>query len=306
MITYRASSLGRCLRASVLERQGHIPLPPPRWLQEIYDGGHIHEVQCQNAMLADGWWLSPGQEEVNLQIADDIIVQGHLDGLCERLDGSVKPSVWEAKSPSAWAKFERAYKTDDWADPLAARYAWQLSVYMVATGLEAVVACLDGETIKTFGIEIPPRSRGDIENRVRLIEEWARTDVLRPPLTCDANDGAGCPFRSIPGGFCSAVEIEFDPILDQLVAEYDDAKHERDLLDEVTKRYREKIIAHLGDASRTTDEWKVTQYSTKRTTLDKVAVTEAGIDLAPFEKVSESTGLRVTRRGMDEDNEFGT
>lgn len=293
VIVYRASELGRCIRASVAEQLGMKPLPPPAWLQGVYDGGNEHEDMCILALRREGYLVTDGQREVVLRVGDDVEVIGHLDG---QVGGSYvldDPGyVLEIKSPNAYAKFEKAYKTDDWSDPLCARYAWQISTYMVATGLEAVVACLDGEVVKTFGVEIPPHSRQEIIERVKLIES-----LTTLPDICSQADGAGCPFRYLHG---DEVEIIEDPVADVLVAEYERNREMKKLAEVNMKNLSGDLTAHLaGRDSITTERVKVTRYTTERKTLEKERMVEDGVDVAKYEKVSISESLRVTMRGTD-------
>lgn len=293
MIVYRASEMGRCLRASVAERLGMKPLPVPDWLQKVYDGGVEHEDACVDAMIALGWRVEAQQQEVDLHITDDIIVRGHLDGKTFQLD--YRPTrVLEIKSPGVYAKFEKAYKTNDWSDPLAFRYAIQLSCYMLSTDLEAVIACLDSETVKTFGVEIPPFDLEYITGRISTIEALV---VAGLPDACEINNGDSCPFRYLHG---DAVEVVEDEMLDENVRSYEYWRLIRKDAEVNMKNFQSVLTEHLADRDTiTTANSKVTRYTTERRTIDKVAMADDGIDVGKYEKVSISEGLRVTTRGND-------
>ena len=184
----RMSSLGSCIRAQVAERLGYRQLPVSDQMQSRYDRGNTHETDCLAAMRADGWIVDSEQLEVVITEAD--MLTGHLDGIAS-LDGGPR-RVLEIKAPSTWASFRKAHLTADYSNGYMHRIATQISCYMVATGLECVMACLnDAGTVETFGIETPPHSRQEIINRVVTIEDWVARGELPPE--CSQADYP-CPF----------------------------------------------------------------------------------------------------------------
>ena len=212
MHTLRASAFGSCVKAQAALLLGYEAMLPSEKMQAIYDRGHDHEDANLAAMQAAGWSVFAEQEEVSLVFAD-YIVTGHLDGKT-RWHPTETPFVWESKSPGAWTKFEKAYKTADWSDPLAHRYAWQISVYMLALNMEAMVTCLDDTgTVQSFVIETPPFIRADIEQRLGEIAAIVDSGVL--PQECSSNDYP-CPVAYLH----ETPELDADPILDKMVADY--------------------------------------------------------------------------------------
>jgi hypothetical protein len=202
----------------------------------------------------------------------------------------------EIKAPWTWATFEKAIRTDDFSDPFVSRLAWQVSIYMAATGLEAVIACLEDGKIKHFTIEIPPYSLEDIRKRVLSVEFMVETGVIPE---CNQRDFP-CPF--FPRVCTHAQdEVSFDPVLDGIVSVYMEEKAKEKAAKEAAERVREAIMDHLGERTGvTTDSYKVTASTTTRTNRDWKAMVKAGIDLRPYESVTESVTLRVTSRGDEQ------
>lgn len=289
MIVYRASSLGSCVRALVAQRRGEPENETPSLVQSWYDRGIAHEDECVAAMAQD-WLVTDQQAETETHIAPDVVVRGHLDGICQDESGSNR--VLEIKSPPSWAKWRDAHLRGDYSDPLMSRYAWQISAYMAATGLEAVVACVDDGTVKTFGIEVAPYTVEDIRKRVLSVEFMVETGVWPE---CTSRDFP-CPF--FPRQCTHAVEeVAFDPIADSYAAAYMTAKREEKARRDEAEEARAKLLAHLDERDTvTTDTYKVTRYATTRTNRDFKAIKAAGIDLAPYETTTESVSLRVTER----------
>jgi hypothetical protein len=292
MIEYRASELGSCVRALVYKRLGTPENATPEQVQQWFDRGVEHEVECIAAMIRDGWVLVDKgfQWEVTIPIDEDIQVVGHLDATGREADFD-NERVIEIKAPQSWAKWYDAHLRGDYSDPLMHRYAWQISVYMAATGLEAVIACLDDGVVKIFGIERPPFNDKDIEQRVLMVESLAVSGVMPE---CTSRDYP-CPF--FPRCTHSQAETAFDPALDSLCGVYD---VHRDIVSEgkaEIDRARAQILEHLGERdSVSTEDWTVTRYSSSRTTYDWKKMRDDGIDVDAYAKVSESEGLRVTRR----------
>jgi hypothetical protein len=284
-------------------------------MQALYDRGNTHEEQCIGAMYLDGWDITdPGiddlsqYENLRLEVDEDqwsIVlhvagarITGHLDGITVGRRGEdPRPRVLEIKSPISWAKWERAHKTGDYSDPLMNRYAWQISVYMVATGLEAVVACVKDGQVRTFGIEVPPHSRDEIAERVAFMETAVRSEASNPVamLACSQADYP-CPVAYLH----DRAEVVEDEALERLQASYSIWKRTKDQADGELKSLREAIDAHLGlSESLTTAAGTATRVTTTRTTYDTKAAIADGVDLTAYAKTSTSTSVRVTPRSPE-------
>jgi hypothetical protein len=293
------------MRAQVAVALGKKPLPVAEWAQKVYDVGNVHEPACVAAMEAEGWaWASPNwldlgwdedQHYVELTIGDSVVT-GHLDGIgYDPTNMHQSPRVVEIKSPGAWEKFERHIRMDTWrSDPQATRYAYQLSVYMLATGLEAVVACWDEEHgVRTFGVELPPVPREEIEARVAEMDRRVRDNIL--PSECDQRDNF-CPVPYLHDDAPAEVE---DERLESLASQYDDFSADIKRLTAERDEVRDQLLAHGGGV---TAGWKVTVYEDKgRVSYDYDAMSRAGIPIQDFEKKAKpSKRVKVTPRDTEQ------
>lgn len=149
-IIYRASAVGGCIRSMVAMARGITPRPHPEWFQEVLDEGTRSEARilelagdkhsygtngAPQGIVIDG--TTGAQREVELLIGHidgkNIIVRGHTDGI-GLMPGMGEQYVVEAKKfrPSTFDKASKAgaVYTD--------YYSWQLSIYMLATGLNGL------------------------------------------------------------------------------------------------------------------------------------------------------------------------
>lgn len=252
MNTYRASELGRCIKASVAALLGYEPLPTSEQVQGWYDRGIAHEAECLDVMAAEGWYVSQqlaGWETDENQILVKLLIggaliTGHLDGIATGYDPFNRTTcVLEIKAPTAWATFERAVRPGNWADPYAFRMGTQISCYMLATGLEAVVACVDDGRLKTFGIEVPPFSWAEIERRVETIETLVRAGEL--PAACEKDDYP-CPFAYLH----EAQPVAVDEELDALVSAWHLLDKQAKQLTDSAKAARDRVQAKMGDTEK--------------------------------------------------------
>lgn len=317
MRSYRASSLGSCLRAQIALQLGMSAIGTSDKMQALYDRGNDHEVECLAAMEADGWQIrepdpsvvfmgatSPitvdeDQWAIALPVAGAAIT-GHLDGLVTReapfhID---RASVLEIKSPHSWHSWERAHKTGDYSDPLMHRYAWQISVYMVATGLEAVVACVEDGQVRTFGIEVPPFDVDAIERRIIGMEINVKDGTV--PSVCSQSDFP-CPVAYLH----DKREVVEDPVLTELLLAYQRAKEARDMEDGFMKGLRRRIGDHLGlSDTLTTEAGTATRVPDSLVTDWKATAEElaerTGALLNPVQK-RRAGFVKVTPREVDGD-----
>jgi hypothetical protein len=106
------------------------------------------------------------------------IVQGHLDGVITT-DLFPRPRVLEIKSmgDAPWKEFQ-AKRWD--AGGLIDRYKWQLSVYMLATGYEALFVTKNRNSgeITQHGVEMPFYTLDQIAERVGYVEDHVTRGVL--------------------------------------------------------------------------------------------------------------------------------
>lgn len=203
-ITYRASALGgECTRALVLSRLGYDERPPPADMQERFNEGHLHEDAVLARMKDEGWTIWDQQAEVSLMVSGKIRVVGHIDAKGavvlskEGFDKDVTPRVVEVKSQS---KDEfAAFQSSGWESGYFPRYKWQLSCYMHATGLPAVVVRKDRNSGKLAleWVDEPFYTVQQIRSRVLSVEVLAADGI--GPEECGPGTIYPCPFFYMPG-----------------------------------------------------------------------------------------------------------
>jgi hypothetical protein len=288
MLTIRASALGSCTKALIADLLGYAPLPVSDKMQGIYDRGNEHETLNADALVEDGYTIDNEQQEVGLSFGA-IQVVGHLDGIIYADEWL--PKVWESKSPGAWAKFEQAARTNIWTDPLCHRYAWQISAYMLALDMEAMVTCLDGEEVKSFVIEVPPFSLEDIEARCIDIAEAVALNQL--PVGCSQADWP-CPVAYLH----EEPEFDTDDALDDLVFWYAEAVAIEADGKAKKEEAKKRIEKHLGDREQVnTALSKVSRYTQKNPDkVDKDALRRDGLYEVYVTPGGESTRLKITAR----------
>jgi len=125
---YRASSLGHCERALLAARKGMEPLPFPDFMYDRFEEGNVAEPHIMARFCDDNpdWKLDGSQDEIVINVAENIIVRGHIDGMAVRNN---QRCVVEAKALGTdwFNKFKKKGLAG-----LPDSYAWQLSIYMAA------------------------------------------------------------------------------------------------------------------------------------------------------------------------------
>jgi hypothetical protein len=306
-IVYRASALGSCTKALVAARMGYDAIAPPSDAQQRMDEGHLHEMDVTRRMVEEGWRFSPGssQLEVVLPITRKVVVVGHLDGLGWK-NGPAAVStadpiaalkivgghVVEIKSQSKnqWADFERS----GWESGFFPKYKWQLSAYMLATGLPAVVVRKnrDNGQVKYEYVEAPFYSLTATRVRVMMVEALVAKGEL--PEECD-NRVFPCPFFYLHHD--PEVTTLEDPQLDELGRQYKEASvaeaAARQIKEDTRKALRQGLVGM--DKVSTAIGTKITFYMAKNPpSLDKERMKADGIDLDSYMTQTESERLRVT------------
>ena len=179
-VVYRASSLGGCVRALALARQGFDPMPTPAGMLEVFAAGNEAERQ----VWAKGIIQGRAQEYVELPISETIVVAGHLDAWTEE-------RVYEVKSQSEdeWKPIEQS--------ALWYRYRFQISCYMHATKLPLTVVRVMRRKDGTITFEErqdyteAPVSLAEIRAKVFAVELLARRELGE--VVCEKVEYP-CPF----------------------------------------------------------------------------------------------------------------
>lgn len=212
---HRGSQLGGCLKSQIATALGYKPIEPDEASATRMAQGELHERDVIATLQAEGWLVSDTQKEVDLHVCsdDDCVdgeiwvggdsydggvpmgrlgpcttgwtVQGHLDGIVTNPDELMgQRRVLEIKSMGR--DVFKDFKAKGWDAPgLVQRYKTQISVYMLATGLEAYVVAKNrdsGELLR-HGIEVPFYTLDEIADRVTYIEDHVARRVL--PVECD-------------------------------------------------------------------------------------------------------------------------
>lgn len=162
-VTIRASGVGKCSRAIWASLQEITPIAPTERLDSILSEGHLHEKAVREQLESEGAVFSTGpddQESITLWIIPGKLkVVGHLDGIITNWNQGWENKALGKEGFRRW----RNVGFDAYPD-----YPWQLSVYMLATGLPFLytVKCRDdGQLDRTVFTE-PPVSLKEIQAKL--------------------------------------------------------------------------------------------------------------------------------------------
>lgn len=250
---YRASSLGYSLERLVAPFLGFEALPTPDWLLEKFQDGTDLEPQVVAELENLGWTVSTTQPEINsegnhqLEVTLDVIpgvatVRGHLDGV------GIEPPARPARVVEVKSMGEKSVKEASrlgWETPgLIQKYKWQLSCYMLATGLEGVlVVCSKGKggvkNLLYMYADQPFYTISDIANKLQQAEDYIRDGIIPE----------GCTDYPCPYAYLHSVEEppeQADTELDGLLAAWLEAdKHEKVYKSEKAV-LKEAIVEYVG------------------------------------------------------------
>lgn len=296
MIELRASSLGSCTRAQAASLLGMKPVPVSDQMQALYDRGNEHETAAVEVMTASGHEVTEQQREVQLAVSPDLVVTGHLDGVVALFDVLyLGRRVLEIKAPSTWASFQTAYKRADYTQPYMHRIAVQVSVYMHAMGMEAILACVDDDGLHYFGIEVPPFDLAYIEGIARDVERQVLTGKLDDRCT---QVDYPCPYLYLH----DAREEEQDEALDALAVEMEACRADVKAAEARYANMQMRIRRALADrTSVRTASYTVTVYDQTTRRLDEKAMLADGLDIEKYRVATTSSRLKVTPRSKADD-----
>lgn len=293
---YRASSLGRCMRAMVAQRLGFEPLAYSDKTEGYFAEGHLHEPDIINRLIKLGYQVetSAGQDEVTVMVGPKLGIRGHIDGICLNDHGERRWVIeCKAMGQSMYDKVMRAgvepfLKTD-------LRYGYQISAYMMATKLQALYAIKNRNTGEMTVEQLvdPPVKPGIVKARVLLAEKLAKQYQETGEFpSCDTNDYP-CPFVYLHDEKEEVEGVEPDAEVEALAEAYARARDRVEEAERVKNDCRARILATLGDRPKVKSaKWSVAKSVAKRKKLDLPRLKEA-IDVAPFEVEYEVVSLRV-------------
>lgn len=287
---------------------GYEPASPPPKFVEYFARGDTTEVEVKRDLERDGWRIEREQDEVTVDVTDEIKVVGHLDGVIwTGMEAIAKHRVLEIKRMAD--PYWRVVKDGGWyVDGLMEKYRWQISAYMIATGLEVVLVCRNGDTGEDLYLyaEEPFHPINDIKARVLSVEGRARSFATLDDVgQCDSADFP-CPFYYTHLDEGREDAAEDTDLLEGLGIAFSLAQgRERAAKDEV-KRIRDEISAVVGDRLKVNaGRVKITKFVSRRTSLDRRRIERDGIDLSEYESTKEYDGVRITVGDDDRDDSTG-
>lgn len=291
---FRASALGGCLRALVAARLGYSPLPFDDASELRMGEGNLHEPAILSWLETEhGWCVGRRQEELEVVVGDRLLIRCHPDGVASRGGES---RVVEAKAMGA-DPYKR-WIAEGW--PGFDRYAWQVSVEMLSSGLPGLFVVKNRNTGEhdITGVDEMPIPAARIKARVAQVEAIARRGDFPD---CDTAYLWNCPYRFLHDQrelpFTGTVD---DTEVDALAGAYDRARTLATQADTMKKLARDRLADVVRDRKKVrTGAWSVSCSLQKRTTIDMVKL-RAEVDVTPYEVTSETETIRVTEaKGVD-------
>lgn len=294
--------MGSCTRRLALGRIGYETAPVPGKFLEYFARGDATEIEVKTDLRAKGWEIGNEQDEVTLDITDEIKVVGHIDGTCIDWvlhEGKPFERLLEVKRMAQ--AYWQVVKDGGWyVDGLMEKYRWQISCYMLATGLEVVLVCRNGDTGEDHFLyaEEPFYTLNDIKARVLVVEGRARSfGTLDDLQGCDSADYP-CPFYYTHPTDREELDGDEAEEVEGLGIAYQAARERERESKAAAEVLRDELRDLLGDRGKVVaGRVRVTKYDSSRTRLDKDAAKRDGIDLSKYESRSpSSTTVRVTVR----------
>jgi hypothetical protein len=302
LTVYRASELGACSRRLIALRQGYDPSEPPEKFKGYFARGDHAEEVVKAHLRERGFEIDSEQSLVRISVSESVVVEGHIDGrIVDEHTALRGQRVLEVKrmNHQSYTEFvARGWDAD--INGLMAQYKWQVSAYMVATGLELQFTAIDGDTVDSdtpqyhsLYLEKPFYTELQIRTRVLMLEA---ADAV--PDTCDRRSYP-CPVWYVTGCQRETETVDADEEMIALVkatlsadAAYQKAKSTREEL-------RGKVKEAMGDKKKvTTDVATVSMITPKRSELDREKLTEQLGDLNAYTKTTEGEPYpRITKRG---------
>lgn len=296
---YRASFIGRGTRCLAAARQGYDPLPAPEYLIKAAEAGDRYERIVKAQMRVNGYKISGEQGSVEISVAPNVIVRGHMDGqhCVDPVDGTDR--ILEVKSMS-----ERVYaKWQKWGFEKFETYAAQISTYMHAASLrrgepvEATYAIVnradDQSPLDIRTLTEPPIPWADVEQKI-LLAEWFATQHQLP--VCGDSSDYQCPYAYL----CDKNELIFEELEDgseDMLNQLAEQHHEISELESDLKARKDLVRDEITTALGTRQKVDIPQWSfTRKPRTQKkllavelrTAMEAKGLDLDDFYETSET------------------
>lgn len=296
---YRASALGSCIRALVLQGKDYSPAPYPEAILTAFQDGHKWEdrlvdffrLPVNHYPLLSNWSIFAQQREYEISLGGNRIVRCHIDGIGKHFQG-------EKSTPNMTLEFKALVSSSiktikSKGIEAFPHYAWQISVEMLSTGNPVLLVLLDKDksninepstyNIQTILFREPPYSRADILRRVLAIEQSISGETLPD---CEA-ETFFCPFYQYHDTKESLVLPVAADILESVVR-YKQLDLDIKLLTKERNQLREKVLVPRIDAdgSYQVDE----SYYILRNT----AVGRRSVDIDGLLARAEASGIDIS------------
>lgn len=245
MRVYRASSLGYSLCQLVCGHLGYEPAGAPEWLQEKFDEGHrLEPLAIEKFALAFqyGEFIDSAQMEINLEVIPDIAtVQGHLDGILHFQDRPGKVLEIKTMNDKTW---QQVVRQGFEAGGILEKYKWQISAYMLGTGLGALMVFWNKSTEELFPLEVdaPFYSISDIANKLEEAEAYIEEGDI--PAGCTDYP---CPYYYLHEEKDAKTIADADDELEAVLSAWYEADKRAKIYEGEKKVLREQIIELIGE-----------------------------------------------------------
>lgn len=307
---YRASGIGSCLTAIVAAKLGHEEARTNfagKVMTDAAREGTMHEPHIIETLEVEyGWKIWGSQDSCEYQVMPHTIIRGHTDGICQP-KGMRKERGLEVKTMSK-DRFKKWVRLgDDARSRLMSgefdTYAWQVSVYMWATGLPFmyVVKNRDSGKLDISEIATPIIDKKQIRAKVMEAQRWALKGEI-PPCAAASDSQFFCPFPYLhedTSGFgmedddVTPIESATLALIEGMAAKYKDLAKQVALmkpLDDERKEVGQKIIQAMESGPKTIQagQFKVTRVANTRSYVNDMDVaTELGMTLDAYKAILE-------------------
>lgn len=324
---YRASAVGGSSHVLAAARAGYTPISgDTKWTErrdQYMAEGVLHEPDIIARVAADGFEMShvgdDDQLELTYELTPTIAVRVHPDGIAQARHGpAARPVVsqfveFDIQVSQEFVLEAKAFSKDvykTWSSrgfdsPSFRRYAYQLSIQMLATNLPGIFATKNrdnGEVTWTVYPD-PPISRADILRRLLRIDKGARDGDLNPlnekctEFPCPYYFLHGDTIEQEDGDATNGFTIIEDDMLDALCQTLDEAREREKMAKAAMDTARARINELLG----TRNEVHTGRYTMKRIVretkkIDGDLLKKDGIDPVKYMVVTMGQQLRVTGR----------
>lgn len=296
-VVYRASELGGCSKALIAKRMGYTEMSPPAKFQGYYDRGNDLEEIMRDELTSRGFVIEDAQTVVRVGVSESVAVEGHIDG---KIDGK----VWECKRVSS--QVYKSFVESGWEAKydLLGRYKWQVSCYMVATGLELRFDVVDGrsvgsdEGLRYHSLYLEKPFYDATQIRVRALGLEAAAVMGELPDVCD-KPSYPCPFYYLPGH--DATEADVDETMEALVLACVESGKAVKIAKDKDSDLRRDLLTAMGEQSKVRAESAtVSVQQSTRTVTDFDRMVGDGIDVAKYQRVEDgSRYVRITPRRVE-------